>query len=204
MKQLILAAVGLVSCLRWIPLQLAEAGGCYSQLSQQVVAVQAQPVYSYALYFVGAPVRQEALAQKAITSDPEYQEFLEFKEWKASRGLQTPPDIHDERLPLAAPTVVSTMCIKCHSGEEPKGDLRLDVSLTDDVKLKAMRMVWAGKMPPTAPLNNEQAAQMFEELLSQVPEERNEERLPLEAPAPPVEAELPPPVEPQPRKDGDP
>lgn len=142
----------------------AHAGGCYPSVVKQ--AVVAQPVYSYAFYFVGQPVREQAVMQKAVQADPLWREFQEFKAWREQYNAQ---------LPAAAQAIHSTVlqatCVKCHSGAEPKGDVRLDGELTDALKLRAMGMVWQGKMPPTGPLANEKAAELFEELLgSQEPQ----------------------------------
>lgn len=146
-------------------------GGCFSScFSQKVVqAVVAPQPISYTYYFVGQPIREQALVQKAVQDDPLWKEFQEFKRWKESGSVDG-----DQRGPLGLTgsstvnppsTALSRNCLKCHSGEEPKGDLSLEGELPLETRHKMLTMIWSGKMPPTGPLPNEEAAELFNELL---------------------------------------
>lgn len=159
----------------------AQAGGCFSQrvVAQQLVAPVVAYPQSYTYYFVGQPIREQAILQKsiiqqsqALQSDPLYQEFLEFKRWREGQNSGQPNQAErlaiETQAAVSAPahqTIVAITCLKCHSGPEPKGEVSFEGPLSDSMKLKMMQMVWAGKMPPTAPLDNERAAKLFEELL---------------------------------------
>lgn len=113
-------------------------------------------------WFVGAPVRVEALVQKALREDKDWQEFQQFKTWKAlAAEAHEPPD-----LPGPQPARLFA-CAQCHSGDKPKGGLLLDGSapLTAAQALKAMRMVQLGEMPPKKKLTAEEAGQVFSDLL---------------------------------------
>ena len=85
---------------------------------QHVQAVQAvQQFY----YFVGAPVRVEALVEKALRKDPRWEEFQAYKQNQAGPQKETGPQ----------PEVRSYLklnCGRCHSGPEPKAGLILDGS----------------------------------------------------------------------------
>ena len=86
---------------------------------QHVQAVQAvQQFY----YFVGAPVRVEALVEKALRKDPRWKEFQAYK---ANQGPQR------EEQGTTQPAVRSYLklnCGRCHSGPEPKAGLIIDGS----------------------------------------------------------------------------
>lgn len=138
--------------------ELASAGGhCFAPL--RVVhghafhhghAFQSHYVVPQVNYFVGAPVRVEAIVQKALRDDTEYAEFKRFKQWQAGQANQQtvaqapalpPPGNVDS-------TAWRNHCIRCHSGENAKGHFRLDVPLDADSLLLAMQKVKDGSMPP--------------------------------------------------------
>lgn len=133
-----------------------------------VAPVVSQNVY----YFVGAPVRAEALIEEAKLADPDYQEFLQFKEWRARIHDQQPAD----DLPPAEPSpeepprfsstdsVINTSCISCHSGETPKGNLDVTKPLDEGAKWRMFMRAAQGDMPPAKPLDNEQLRELLIEL----------------------------------------
>lgn len=138
---------------------------CLVQKVQHAQAIVAQPlVYPSINYFVGAPVRVEALVTKALEADPQYAEFQKFRQWQALTQAQRIAE--PER---AIATVLKAKCATCHGGATPKKGLLFDGSapLTAEQAIQAMRMVQAGKMPPPekAKLSAEEAGDVFSELL---------------------------------------
>ena len=140
---------------------------------QKVQVVELVPANVF--YFVGAPIRQAALVQQQIRTDPLYEEFRAFREFQALKAQASakadadPPPKADSASPEPphAPTrggVLAASCIKCHGGPEPKGGLDLSLPLTQALKGRIAQQVWLGKMPPEKPLGNEQAAKLFDEL----------------------------------------
>lgn len=71
------------------------------------------------------------------------------------------------RLPMANVSILNDTCAKCHGANlaSPKGELFLTTDMSDVVRLKALKMVRADKMPPNKPLTIEQKASFYEELL---------------------------------------
>lgn len=136
-------------------------GGCFSYRSQ-AVTTYSTPAYSYnyAYYFVGRPIREKALVQKAVEDDPLWQEFQEFKRWRETQS-QRPPVMEQQT------GVLQDTCLKCHSGDEPKGGLDMTGELDAGTKLQMMTKVWRGEMPPNAPLPDDQAAELFNQLLGE-------------------------------------
>ena len=135
---------------------------------KQVQAVVAQPIYAqpYAVnYFVGAPIRVEAIVQQALRADPQWQEFQQFKEWQA---LQAHPA---EATPQAvSASLIAAKCASCHSGPKPAKGLVLDgeTAVTCEQKLAAMKAVRDGVMPPpnkAAALSPEEKGDLLSELL---------------------------------------
>ena len=83
-------------------------------------------------YFVGQPIRVEAIVQKALTEHPQYQEFLEFQRFKAKQkqkatGMPPAPPKPGQRASVQSGTLAAT-CGKCHGGNAPKAGLLLDGS----------------------------------------------------------------------------
>lgn len=140
---------------------------------QQLVA--APIVYPQVNYFVGAPIRVEAIVQRSLQENPEYAEFQRFRAWK--QELERKPTVGEplnkpiETIPQTIPTsLLVARCSQCHSGDNPKGGLLLDgtAELTCDQALRAMKMVQAGKMPPKNKLTPEDAGGVFQDLLDLV------------------------------------
>jgi hypothetical protein len=125
----------------------AFAGHPCRVVQQQVV----QPVYypQQISYFVGAPVRVEAIVQKTLRDDPEYAELQKFKAWKSLASGQTvAPEAPDGSPALT----IKTRCASCHSGPNAKGGVTLDgTQAVDDATFRAFsRMYLTGADVPKA------------------------------------------------------
>lgn len=135
---------------------------------KQVQAVVAQPIYAqpYAVnYFVGAPIRVEAIVQQALRADPQWQEFQQFKQWQTLRAHE--PQATSQAV---ASSLIAANCASCHSGAKPAKGLVLDgeTAVTCEQKLAAMKAVRDGKMPPpnkAAALSPEAKGDLLSELL---------------------------------------
>lgn len=93
-------------------------------------------------YFVGAPIRIEALIAEALRNDPEYQELQKLKALKQRKWYETPENQvphedgwEDYVRPLGSirpdgelvpHLLLKEKCASCHSGAKPKGGLFLD------------------------------------------------------------------------------
>jgi len=117
---------------------------------QQVVAV---PIYRNQYYFVGSPIRAEAIIQKAMQDDPAYQSFLQYKQ-----NLAAIQSGHKHRAedPPATNQVVSVLdrkCASCHSGDKPGAGILLDGTgpLSPDMMTRIKTSVDSGKMPKSRP-----------------------------------------------------
>lgn len=159
----------------------AHAGG-YGDYRQ----TYAQPlVQTY--YFVGQPLRAAAIVEAEKRSDPDYQSFLQYKQFKSEfeafqqyQKLQAAQSPAQPQAVQAPASQMVTSCARCHSGAEPKGGLVLDgkTPLAPDA-LKSIRTKLAkGEMPPAGSpeakaTTNEQAGAILLEaidLLGAVPE----------------------------------
>ncbi len=118
---------------------------------KQVQAVVHQPIYAqpYAVnYFVGQPIRVEALVEKSLRESPDYAEFQRFRLWKSTAtGDPVAPS-----LPLTGEPalLIKTKCAICHTGDDAAGGLILDGSraITDATYRRFSRMyVLSEKVP---------------------------------------------------------
>lgn len=138
--------------------------GDYRYRSQAKIVVAPQ-----FFYFVGAPVRIEALLEAERRRDPEYQRFLRSEMYGgAYQGplSSAKPQAEDRPATANAATVVRR-CAACHGGAAPEGGLSLEGgSLTAPQITKAQRRVLRGEMPPGEPLSPEEIGQVIQELLS--------------------------------------
>lgn len=135
--------------------------GCFQQ---QRVIVQPQQTYANVYYFVGAPLRQAAVAEKTLRDDPQYQEFLRFKAWQESQKQQTQA-APVETLPRVS-SPITVHCGRCHGGTAPKGGFFMDgtdVSASDITK--SLRKVAAGEMPPDRELTPQEKGALMQALL---------------------------------------
>lgn len=141
---------------------------------QQYVAPVLAPVY----YQIGQSVQQEAVATQQFRHSDEYIELQQLRGFKA--GVDAVASVSGDRPssppqpashpghpaateegqttpPAPSASMLQQTCVKCHSGETPKGDLWLDgtVSLEGpDAATKRDAIVSAirtGRMPPNLP-----------------------------------------------------
>ena len=135
----------------WASVASAASAQCGQFFRQRVVvqhhaaAVVAVPQVSY---FVGAPVRLEALVQQALRADPQYEEF---RRWKL-QGPQAQREPHPAREAIKVePTYpqLQAKCARCHSGDQPKGGVTLDGTrpVPAEVALTSLRMLRDRKGP---------------------------------------------------------
>src|SRR5690606_33414123 len=87
----ILGLLMLLAAMVWVA--PAHAGGhCFAPLrvvhGHAFHHGQSHYVAPQVNYFVGAPIRVEAIVQKALRDDPEYAEFKRFKQWQAGQANQ--------------------------------------------------------------------------------------------------------------------
>lgn len=140
---------------------------------QQVVAPL---VYPQVNYFVGAPIRVEAIVQQALRADPGYAEYQKFKAWQAGQSQQQAkpeapmPSLPVEPQPATQFAMLTAKCSQCHSGDSPKKGLLLDgtAKLTCEQMAKAMKAIQSGTMPPKAKLTPEESGYIFQDLLDLV------------------------------------
>lgn len=177
---LIVAAIAMMF-LGILSAQRANAG-TVCRIKQQAIVQQvvAQPVY----YAIGQSLRQEATATYGFRQSDEYIELQQLRGYKAGveavtisvagsssplqdapghpaqpeGGPTTPPPAPSSapQQPAApAKSVLQQTCAKCHSGENPKGDIWLDGSVSlqgPDAAVKRDAIVAAirtGHMPPS-------------------------------------------------------
>lgn len=145
-------------------------------------AVQQQAVVQYAapqqvLYFVGAPLRVQSMIELEKRTDADYQEYLQFKSWKAGRAAQSqqqqPQAMTEggESLPPPNPAPQSHVhqhCSKCHATATPEGGFFLDgqPGMRPQDVTAALRAIVSGEMPKNHKLTREQKNQLLMELLS--------------------------------------
>ena len=138
-------------------------------------------------YFVGAPVRVEALVQRALAADPEYRAYRQFKVWQAAQAATQRAASVDRPTPAAAvrdlaaepldPAVfarplIRANCIRCHAGEKPKGGFDLSGPLSAKQIVEAQRKVYSREMPPAKAgvLSTAEQSAILRELLGVTPQ----------------------------------
>lgn len=121
-------------------------GVCVQQqavVQQQYVAPVTQPVY----YFVGAPIREEALKHQ----DPDYQKFLEFKRFTEQQEKQTPPPVPQPQAEVTH-NAIQMHCANCHQAPTEKNKF---TQLTGEEELDPLTAMRALR---SISYNQEQAA----------------------------------------------
>lgn len=78
-----------------------------------------QIVVQHVNYFVGAPIRVEAIVERKLRKDPDWQAFQEFKAFRA--GQRTAKEE-----PVKTAGLLKSNCGRCHTGSEPAASLILD------------------------------------------------------------------------------
>lgn len=151
-------------------------------VKQQVAHSYAQIAPNYAattLYFVGAPVRVESFVEQQKRADPEWQEFQQFKAWKAGaesaqqtqQQTQQPPPMPQ---PVTQPEkgrmslTVSQACGQCHGKADPDGGFYLDGQHGIEAWriTAAIRAIGSGEMPKNRKLTSHEKNQLLQDLLS--------------------------------------
>jgi mono/diheme cytochrome c family protein len=125
-------------------------------------------------YFVGQPVRIEALLEAEKRRDPEYREFLRFKTFRAEfeayreSGAANPAGETHTSEQGASVGLVASRCVACHGGAAPEGGLFLDGrhALTAPQITAAQRRVLRGEMPPSGKLPEAEMNGVLRELLN--------------------------------------
>jgi len=152
----------------------SDAGDCRATFVTNSNHAAVAPLVAYPTvnYFVGRPVRIEAITKKAIKDDPEYREFLEFKKWKAAKGAAPQKR---ENVAARRQTLLQTTCGKCHGGATPSGAFAFDGTQGISAEKFEMIVKWAsGKVKPkgaTMPgviqklIDEKKTAQLLSELI---------------------------------------
>lgn len=155
---------------------LAQAGTCVQQVVAPVqhyaAAVTAPYTYQQqVLYFVGAPLRVESMLEQAKRTDGDYQEFMQFKAWKAGAASKLQAMTAPDSVTPPEPTpksYVAQHCGKCHGTATPKGGYFLDgqSGIQPGSITAALRSIISGEMPKDHQLSREEKNQLLGELLS--------------------------------------
>jgi hypothetical protein len=130
--------------------QTAHASGYGNQFNRYGNDYDQQPLF---VYQVGIGVQASALAEAQLRAHPQYPLVQKLQE-----RIDADPQFLDKLLAvlsgdqpqvLQAPqTQLQKSCVRCHSGDEPKGGLHLTGNLTP-ATLKAIKAKMAeGAMPP--------------------------------------------------------
>lgn len=143
----------------------AMADNCHIQAVQQVII---PPSISY---FVGAPVRVQAIVQKQLRSDPDYAEFQQFKAWKAKQKGEA----QQINQPVKAKGILSTTCAQCHGKAVAAGGFSFNGTSAISAEHFQKIVTWvSGKVEPPGPkmkgvikslIDKRQTAQLLSELI---------------------------------------
>ena len=81
-------------------------------------------------------------------------EFEEFRRWRSSQSVTNtvPSNAAATSNEVRQSPLLSATCLSCHRGEQAKGGVRLDVELSSEQRLAAIRAVVSGEMPKGKPL----------------------------------------------------
>jgi hypothetical protein len=129
---------------------------CYVQRQAFVTHHQAYVAPVAINYFVGQPIRAEAIVEKALRDDPDWELFQKFKQFKntsngrpAMEPVTDPAEVAQPNLPDNAVPILYQHCGGCHSGAAPKGGLLLDGTAYIDCKtlVACIDELEAGTMP---------------------------------------------------------
>lgn len=81
-------------------------------------------------------------------------EFEEFRRWRSSQSVTNtvPSNAAATSNEVRQSPLLSATCLSCHRGEQAKVGVRLDVELSSEQRLAAIRAVVSGEMPKGNPL----------------------------------------------------
>jgi mono/diheme cytochrome c family protein len=154
-------AIALVLLMLFLTAPAFAGHPCYVQRQAFVAHHQAYVAPVAINYFVGQPIRAEAIVEKALRDDPDYEAFQRFKQWKQIENGRPAADATqgatlDANLPETPDSSVPILyqhCGGCHSGAAPKAGLLLDGSAYIDCKtlVKCIDEIEAGTMPKAKP-----------------------------------------------------
>lgn len=137
-------------------------------VAQKQFIVQEQ-IIPNVYYFVGAPLRAEAVVEKAKRDDPDwkaFQQFKAFQEFQKSAAVEPDPEDSPTTLPTVS-DVFASRCVSCHNANDSAGGYALDGSMVIDAEAKAqiMESVLSGRMPKgKEPLNPEELGELVDHL----------------------------------------
>jgi len=151
----------------------AMADNCRNQNVQRVVVQDTGLVITPYAIPVGVPVAvgqygglysyqgaAQAYAPQASPQTDDQKLFAEFQAWKATRTPIKPQQL---------PTAVYAACAKCHAGATPKGGFSVLGELSDKSRLRAVREIAAGRMPPEgAKVDAKMIGKVLDELTGEV------------------------------------
>ncbi len=149
----------------------ACAGG-YGRVVSPAFSKYGAPAKFYApapqfFFFVGAPVRIEALLEAEKRRDPAYEPLGNLRPDAPSAAVFPTGDAAASKAAGSFANVVQR-CAACHSGAAAEGALWLDGSrsLSAAQITAAQRRVLRGEMPPAEPLLPPESHQVLQELLT--------------------------------------
>jgi len=95
------------------------ADNCFHRNRQTVV------IHNPVSYFVGESVRAEAIIRRELRKDPEYQEFLKFKQWRAAAAQKGSAPQKQQQV-AKAKGLLTTLCAQCHGKTVAAGGFSFD------------------------------------------------------------------------------
>jgi hypothetical protein len=173
--------------------EVCRGGVCKQRVVAHQVAYQAFPKVYYA---VAANLQQQAVETHQFRASDEYGEYLELKAWRAGfEAARQPTNNYQKQEELTAPEeippqdqqpeppqpspelsfsgrypAIETHCMRCHTGDNPKGGVWLDGSVdlsgpeAAEKRDTIMAQVWNGHMPKGKTLDDEALSDIVEEL----------------------------------------
>lgn len=172
MKTYLLAALAAFSCVWITPTAKGAADHCRVVVRSHgghhhQRAVVLQQVYPTSFYSVGSSIQEEVLAERVAS--------LVLSKLAAA-GARTDSDSQPVEATAATSSLLTTHCAKCHSGENPKGNLSLTSleALTCEDRLLAIQRVLhddeTKRMPKGQTLDPETLGRLIQELSTPIGE----------------------------------
>jgi hypothetical protein len=134
------------------------------------VATPVAVVQSGAVHYAYVP--PVAKAEAELPGGAELRaEFEAFRQWRQSQrgeranpAAAAEPNVTRPSASVSQAPLMATHCLKCHSGAQAKGAVRLDGVLSNEQRLAAIRAVLAGDMPKGKPLESDVLGELLFEL----------------------------------------